>query len=245
MAIISNIRCRFPRYLSALWEGRVFIIFILGYYDPGWGFITLLDFHTAWHIRRVTSFSINQIRIRIYVYGYTRHFFTRAVLVGYHNRPGLIAWLGRINCFLPVVLRTFWQIFVIADGALGTWRFTLVNRNLTGFWLVGVRLVWHDVVGYVNRFGCRVITVNYLGLTSLAVPNFTGIWFGRPNDLRSIWQTYRLSLGILQGHRAAIKAVTYFYFLTVSQGDRLSSRNGVVTLISLSHHIDGHWNVLA
>ena len=191
---------------------------------------------------RLSSLSINQIRIRIYVHGYTRHFFTRAVWVGYFYRPGLIAWRGRINWFLPAVLRTFWQIFVIADCALGTWRFTLVNRNLTGFWRLGVRLVWHDVVGYLNRFGFRFITVNYLGLTSLAVPNFTGIWRGRPNDLRSSWPTYRLSLGVLQGHRAAIKAVTYFYFLTVSQGDRFPSRNGVVTLISLSHHIDGHWN---
>ena len=87
-----------------------------------------------------------------------------------------------------------------------------------------------------------MITVNYLGLTSLGVPNFTGIWRGRPNNLRSIWETYHLSLGVLQDHRAAIKTVTCFYFLTVSQGDRLSSRNGVVTLI-LSHHIDGHWNL--
>ena len=106
-----------------------------------------------------------------------------------------------------------------------------------------VRIIWRHVISYRDRLGFRLITINYLGLTSLVVPNFTGIWRFRPNDLCSIWQTYRLSLGIRQGHRAAIKAVTCFYLFTVSQGDRFPSRNGVFTLISLSHHIDGHWNL--
>ena len=106
-----------------------------------------------------------------------------------------------------------------------------------------VRIIWRHVISYRDRLGFRLITINYLGLTSLVVPNFIGIWRFRPNDLCSIWQTYRLSLGIRQGHRAAIKAVTFLYLFTVSQGDRLPSRNGVFTLISLSHHIDGHWNL--
>ena len=102
-----------------------------------------------------------------------------------------------------------------------------------------VRIIWRHVISYLDRFGFRVITINYLDLTSIVVPNFTGIWRFRPNDLCSIWQTYRLSLGIRQGHRAAIKAVTCFYLFTVSQGDRFPSRNGVFTLISL-HYIAWH-----
>ena len=177
--------------------------------------------------------------------------FLRAVWVGdcYRTRA-----LARLRYIWRLVLSPF--SFKVLDlvaffirnryRVLSSWYLVQVCRQtVLGLRVILICLIWHDVVGYLNRFGFRVITVNYLGLTSLAVPNFTGIWCRRPNDLRSIWQTYRLSLGILQGHRAAIKTVTCFYLLTVSQGDRLSSRNGVVTLISLSHHIDGHWNVLA
>ena len=116
------------------------------------------------------------------MHDYTRHFFTRVVWVGYHNRPGLIAWRGRINWFLPFVLRTFWQIFVIADGALGTWRFTLVNRNLTGFWRVGVRLGMTVCVPdrhwYFNRF-LRAVWVGYF-YRPRALARLRYIWFFRP-----------------------------------------------------------------
>ena len=175
--------------------------------------------------------------------------FLRAVWVGDFYRPRALARLRYIWFFRPVCSKVGdWLLIWIRNRyrVLSSWYLVQVCRQtVRGLRVILICLGWHNVVGYVNCFGFRVITVNYLGLTSLVVPNFTGIWRGRPNDLRSIWQTYRLSLGILQGHRAAIKAVTYFYFLTVSQGDRLSIRNGVVTLISFSHHIDGHWNVLA
>ena len=142
----------------------------------------------------------------------------------------------------PTILCPLWQLVLVGDYAVWINFRVLINRWRLYLWRVLIRIILRHVISYRDRLGFRLITINYLGLTSLVVPNFTGIWRGHPNDLRFIWQTYRLSLGVLQGHRAAIKAVTCFYFLTVSQGDRLSSRNGVFTLISLSHHIDGHWN---
>ena len=120
------------------------------------------------------------------MHGYTRHFFTRAVFVGYHNRPGLIALRGRINWFLPCVLRIFWQIFVIADCALGTWLFTLVNRNRTGFWRVGVRLVWHHIDRYVHRI-TRLIWISdcYLPGCLTIISNIRCLF---PRYLSALWE---------------------------------------------------------
>src|SRR5699024_7423333 len=149
-----------PRFLSAVfpyttlfrsliaWRGRInwFLPFVLRTF---WQIFVILDCALGtWRFtlvnRNLISFWRVGVRLGLTVFIPNRHWnvnrVLRAVWVGYHNRPGLIAWRGRINWFLPFVLRTFWQIFVILDCALGTWRFTLVNRNLISFWRVGVRL---------------------------------------------------------------------------------------------------------
>ena len=160
----------------------------------------------------------------------------RAVWVGYHNRPGLIAWRGRINWFLPFVLRTFWQIFVILDCALGTWRFTLVNRNLISFWRVGVRLIWLNIVGYRHRFGFRSIAVNHLRLAGLTVANFTGIRCFRPDYLGAIWQFNLAAILVLDYNGTWVQFIANRHGLTVLQVHRCSSFSRVLFGIGLLDH---------